>query len=751
MPTDFAFRISLYLTFGFVTMAVGYAEYPFLPEVAFIAAGVLVGLVVLFYLETQVELLSLSAANRLGLIVGLANFIWAAFRIANEFRTPELSHLNWQVMLVAIFGPLLLTLIPAKLARREKHAGDYWGLHAAGLVAAALAGALAEDAIGLALLLLYAACAVWNLSVFYLRHAGRAIPPVPGSAPRSAFGGVIGGVPTNGLLALKFVGLGLVVAVPLYLFTPRSPAEKLDLGKPRVEIGYAADQMVDLTQTGDLEPNRQVAFEVRAWRGETPWNDLPLDVRWRGRTLRRYFNGTWQPGEMRLPVIEPLARNAVPWNPPELAANQISLHFTLPPLMPSVFLAEPVIWAGQQAAPVATLANNAYRSWVPYPDGSFIPGGRSTDIIEPFRYMQIWQAAEPLDRSPDFRLADPNLDEVLQQLCFNPVPRVKQYTDTVLERLVQSGRLPAEFRDPVRLMPRPEFHDTIARALTEHLSRSANLSYTTNLRRIRRDIDPIEDFLDYTRAGHCERFATALALMLRSQNIPAVLVLGFKGCEATDEPGKYLIRQEHAHAWVQALIPRPGQQLGPRLRIGDWCCWLTLDPAPQVDARATADAGGNWFQQAEQWVRGQFRQYVVNVTPEQRLEALAQAARWLWHPAVLGCGFLVLLAGLAGVLLRRRRAAATRLHSPTYQWFDRLLAVLAPHGYTLAAGQTPREFALAVGSALRQTAATRAVAEVPLDWAEAYYETRFGDRPLTPERQTQLENQLAALQHALLT
>src|SRR4026209_2514994 len=42
---------------------------------------------------------------------------------------------------------------------------------------------------------------------------------------------------------------------------------------------------------------------------------------------------------------------------------------------------------------------------------------------------------------------------------------------------------------------------------------------------------------------------------------PPVRVLGFKGCEPTDEPGRYIVRQSHAHAWVEALIedyqPRP--------------------------------------------------------------------------------------------------------------------------------------------------------------------------------------------------
>src|SRR5581483_11855825 len=129
MPTDFTFRLSTYLTLVVVSAAVGYAEFPVLPEVAFIAGGVVVALAVLFWLETRVELLTIPAANRLGLLILLGNFAWATFRIAQEVRDPEMLRVNWQIMGVALFGPLLITTMPAKLARREKHAGDYWFLH----------------------------------------------------------------------------------------------------------------------------------------------------------------------------------------------------------------------------------------------------------------------------------------------------------------------------------------------------------------------------------------------------------------------------------------------------------------------------------------------------------------------------------------------------------------------------------------------------------------------------------------------
>jgi len=76
---------------------------------------------------------------------------------------------------------------------------------------------------------------------------------------------------------------------------------------------------------------------------------------------------------------------------------------------------------------------------------------------------------------------------------------------------------------------------------------------------------PLSDFLFETRKGHCEYFATALAVLLRAEGVPAVLVSGFYGGE-WNEIGNYLVvRQADAHAWVE-------------VRAGD--TWLQRDATP---------------------------------------------------------------------------------------------------------------------------------------------------------------------------
>lgn len=78
--------------------------------------------------------------------------------------------------------------------------------------------------------------------------------------------------------------------------------------------------------------------------------------------------------------------------------------------------------------------------------------------------------------------------------------------------------------------------------------------------------DPVEDFLLESKQGSCEHFASAMALLLRSQGIPARPVGGYTMGEWNEVGGFYTVRQRHAHAWVEVFFPRSG--------------WVSYDPTP---------------------------------------------------------------------------------------------------------------------------------------------------------------------------
>jgi hypothetical protein len=86
---------------------------------------------------------------------------------------------------------------------------------------------------------------------------------------------------------------------------------------------------------------------------------------------------------------------------------------------------------------------------------------------------------------------------------------------------------------------------------------------------------PLESFLFDRRQGHCEFFATAMVVMLRSQGIPARFVTGFLGGELNGLEGYYIVRQSNAHAWVEAWVPGAG--------------WQLFDPTPAVGRPGAAE------------------------------------------------------------------------------------------------------------------------------------------------------------------
>jgi hypothetical protein len=127
----------------------------------------------------------------------------------------------------------------------------------------------------------------------------------------------------------------------------------------------------------------------------------------------------------------------------------------------------------------------------------------------------------------------------------------------------------------------------LAKAFEQHFSFNDSYAYSLNLNSDTiLGMDPIEQFVAKDRRGHCQYFASALAMMLRSQGIPARLVVGYKTNEYDEIGERFIARQSHAHAWVEALIDR--QYLEDHRIDGEepWSekYWLRLAPTPAANA-----------------------------------------------------------------------------------------------------------------------------------------------------------------------
>lgn len=89
------------------------------------------------------------------------------------------------------------------------------------------------------------------------------------------------------------------------------------------------------------------------------------------------------------------------------------------------------------------------------------------------------------------------------------------------------------------------------------------------------DIDPLENFFYNEKAGHCELFATALVMMLRSAGIPSRLCAGYCGGELNKNLNAYVFYTDEAHAWVEVYIEGYG--------------WVVMDSTPQAAHGSSVD------------------------------------------------------------------------------------------------------------------------------------------------------------------
>jgi hypothetical protein len=89
---------------------------------------------------------------------------------------------------------------------------------------------------------------------------------------------------------------------------------------------------------------------------------------------------------------------------------------------------------------------------------------------------------------------------------------------------------------------------------------------------------PIDAFLFEDRAGYCQQFAGAMALMLRMNGIPSRVVAGFAPGVRTGGTREFTVRDVDAHSWVEVHFAGIG--------------WVPFDPTPP-DAPADSQSDGS--------------------------------------------------------------------------------------------------------------------------------------------------------------
>ncbi len=290
-----------------------------------------------------------------------------------------------------------------------------------------------------------------------------------------------------------------------------------------------------------------------------------------------------------------------------------------------------------------------------------------------------------------------------------------------------------------------------------------NFTYTLILKGKPGD-DPLAHFLFETRAGHCEYFASAMAIMLRTLGIPSREVNGFLPGEYNDVAGDYIVRASDAHSWVEAYFPGSG--------------WVTFDPTPP----SAGDTTGLFSRLAlyVDWFQLNWNEWVINYDFSHQLQ-LARNVRqdstdWTglarrkfermkrrgmdsltaWQaihprlsivfPIALVFALVVLRFDWIRAMLRwlvlswQVRHAPAERNNPQLasRLYAELLRLLERRGLARPITQTPLEFATSSGLRPELAGPVR-------EFTELYAEARFGAKPCDSFRLRSLLERIRAV------
>ncbi len=315
--------------------------------------------------------------------------------------------------------------------------------------------------------------------------------------------------------------------------------------------------------------------------------------------------------------------------------------------------------------------------------------------------------------------------------------------------------------------------------LESYLRDSPEFQYSFNLSIDDPTIDPIEDFVFNRKSGHCEYFASALAMMLRGVGIPSRLVSGFKGGDFNDKTGKFEIRSLHAHAWVEAFVDG---------------AWKNFDPTPGARDEAVAQrekerADANpllnetrsmWFQgmnysksQQEQLVYAPIRDladwgkslFAGLMEGKLLIPTLGDSGfRTSQADDVRMSGFLsatfvmigaISLFWIGRVVVRRwksrvRERRKTQRRAITVEFYARFLKLMQRCGLAETPTMTPREFALQAEQRFAERLAPSQLTGSATRLAELFYTVRFGGEALSEEQLGRVEQELVTLENCLV-
>jgi hypothetical protein len=519
---------------------------------------------------------------------------------------------------------------------------------------------------------------------------------------------------------------GILLGSVLFFFFPRFSAGYLSRAGLQSTLMSGFTDNVELGEIGEIKKNTTVVMRVKTGTAV----NYPM-LRWRGIALANFDGHRWYSSDKRKDTVSPTGNGwfnfSVTEPPDKNAAHE--LHFTV--------LIQPM--ASDALFAPANLVGLR---------GNFMGENSSAQLFARRGYLALDSTGSVYNPFHNF-----------SQLQYEGVSRLpivdtatargagKDYPYEILKSYLQ---LPAELDPRIVELTRKaaaSADNPYDKSVALELYLRRNYRYTLNLSGSPGH-DPLAHFLFESRSGHCEYFASAMAVMLRTIGIPSREVNGFLPGEYNDLGGDYIVRASDAHSWVEAYFPGtgwitfdptppgPGQNSGLLARFNLYLDWLQLnwiewvvnyDFAHQMLLAQNLEHGSrNWNERARDWFRRTQNRGMNGLTLWQRKHAKLS----LLFPAALVLMLVVLRMDWIRVAIRwlslhlELRGAPTDRSNPQLasRLYAELLHVLNKRGFHRVETQTPLEFAMSSGLQIELAPAVR-------EFTSLYAAARYGSAP----------------------
>ncbi len=781
MELTTVFKLSIYVLTGFVGLALGLAEYGPVPFVS-------LPITIFSYWWCEMQKEQVGFARRgmgetLARVLGFLALLAASLEFFGD--SPEAKLLAGIHLMVYLTWIVLL---------QQKSNYRYWLLLTLTMMHVAVGSVLTNATWYGLFMIVYLFGAIWTLSVFSLYRVAQDFAaiepgaetqsiPDPSSTPTGqVFNAVrfednanwismrlVSGVSMTSLAGL-FVGLAFFVLIPrVWVGAALGISdESLPAALRRKVTGLATE--IRLGDMGPILESNDPVLKLRIFDNQTNSRIDPqayaerLGLReplFAGAMLTEYAEGRWRPerGFSTSVILGASPKDAKPavgaTVRQEIRLERIGTN-VLPCIGRAVAMRDP---AGDRCGRIRSDSIVTRRDWF-----EILPGA-----VDYVAYTEL-PSGEVRDRPA---LDSSFLGQVKTYLtrCGN-VPEELERLRALARQLVETEQQKAG--EPLTDVQK-------ARVIESYLRDSGEFQYSLTAQVVDANADPVEDFLFHRHAGHCQYFASALGLMLRSVDIPTRLVTGFKGGEELSD-GALNVEKRYAHVWVEAWI--------------DNRTWMTFDATPE-DGRTesvtaigtkrtlwtimTAKLAGIWesnvldisYERQESNIYQPLREMFDSVVQFLRdfwasprttltsvLAIVLDPRNWLTVPGVIVLSTLVGLLWLLrrkSVWFRRLLAWMWRTKSvnpveaqrPRVEFYERFVRLMQSHGRTRQMTQTQREFVREIATDLSGRLSDSSLSGGLQSIGDLFYRVRFGAGELTERERSKLDDLLAQLERDL--